>query len=306
MESNSQDGGLQAAISSSNLLRVDSGLGREEISRPCSPSNPLVSFEVKPRDFYIYYVTVENPGDLIKWSFYTKKKNIAFGLFYLHSVLASVEAGEDGLRGGGGRLSSEQIHAIVKESQSLASIIPPPKGVAPSGSLSRSNSQIYRNMAGSEGSLNAPAVLSGTGSMKTESSSNLTANLTGTAPGIGNNQEDFYLATAAFGQPSGSHPFEFIEILPVEKYESYESTINGSYKTPLAGVYALCFDNTFSINTSKQVFVGLRVIPASLLADHGLQISELPYAGGNLGAQDDNVVMASWMMKKKRKKIQGT
>lgn len=302
MESHSHDGSLHQAASTNNLLRADSGLQREEISRPCSPSNPLVSFEVKPRDFYIYYVTVENPGDLIKWSFYTKKKNIAFGLFYLHSVLASVEAGEDGLQGGGGRLGSEQIHAIVKESQSLVSIFPPPKGVVPSGSLSRSNSQIYRNMAGSEGSLNAaPTTISATSSLRNESSSNLTANLTNAA----NNQEDFYLATAAFGQPSGSHPFEFIEVLPVEKYESYESTINGAYKAPLSGVYALCFDNTFSINTSKQVFVGLRVIPAALLADHGLQVCELPYAGGNLGAQDDNIVMASWMMKKKRKKIQG-
>lgn len=238
----------------------------------------MVSFEVRPRDFYIYYVTVENPGDLLKWTFYTKKKSIAFGLYHLYSVVAV---------GGGEEPTMEQVHGIIEGSRGAVSIWPPPKGstqVPHPASLSRSNSVTVR--ASSEVSLGV--ALESTASLS--SANNSTVHLTDAQA----NQADFYAATAAFGQGgrSAGQPFEFIEISPIERYESYESTIKGSYRVPMGGVYALCFDNTFSFNTSKNVFLNVKVIPHDLLADHAL-------------SEDDSIVIAGWMLKKRRKMIQG-
>lgn len=292
--------GLLRATSS--LADGDTG-GSDEVSRTGSPTSmPAVNFEVRPRDYFIYYVTAESPGDLLKWSFYTRKKNIAFGLFHLHSLSASLSGGEESLPGGGSQLSRQELLGMVEESRGMASIYPPPKGVPASGSLSRSNSQLTRAMASSDGSLGVPM-----GAPQANLSSSTIGAPPVTAATIAESQADYFMATAAFGQePSAAHPFEFLPILPIERYESYENTINGSYKVPLAGVYALCFDNSFSINTSKHVFLSLRVIPAALLADHGLLASDqLAFVGGSLGAQDENIVLSGWMMKKKRKRIQG-
>lgn len=282
----------------------EAGGGSDEVSRTGSPTSsmPVVNFEVRARDFFIYYVTAESPGDLVKWSFYTRKKNIAFGLFYLHSVKSSLGGGEESLPGGGAQLSREELIHLVEESRSMASIYPPPKGVPASGSLSRSNSQLSRAMASSDGSLGLPM-----GTQQANLSSSTIGAPPVTAATIAESQADYFLATAAFGQePSAAHPFEFLPVMSIERYESYENTINGSYKVPLAGVYALCFDNSFSINTSKHVFLSLRVIPAALLADHGvLANDQLAFVGGGLGAQDENIVLSGWMLKKKRKRIQG-
>lgn len=197
----------------------------------------------------------------------------------------------------------------------MATIYPPPKNAGSAG-LSRSNSQVSRNMASSDGSLPVAAPTTGGNGLLTTASFNISNSSVGSAPlataaSMANSQADFFHATAAFGQQQQQEatesPFEFFEILPIERYESYECTINGSFKVPLAGVYALCFDNSFSINTSKHVFLGLRVIPAALLAGHGILGSEqLPFVGGALGAQNETIVMEGWMMKKKRRRIQGT
>lgn len=326
----SLDGGRMTAeeVAEARLGTISPALGSS-----AGIINPVVSFEVRPRDFYIYYVTLERPGDLVKWSFYTKKKNIAFGLYYLHALKTAMASGEEATNHLEAR-GSEDIHKIIEDSRSLASIWPPPKNatnVVSSGagaSLSRSNSQLSRNVVGgtSDGSLastSASHLLQpptnqqqqqqhhqnlSTNSLASQASANIESSFHA-------NQEDFFAATAAFplGQGSSSpedqshHPFEFIEIMPSEKYESYETTINGSYKVPLAGVYAFCFDNTFSINTSKQVFLSLKVIPSTLLADHGVANPAIASAEiGSLGVQDDQILMSSWMMKRRRKAIQGT
>ena len=36
---------------------------------------------IKQRDFFTHYVHVETPGKELCWNFYTKKKNVSFGLF---------------------------------------------------------------------------------------------------------------------------------------------------------------------------------------------------------------------------------
>ena len=37
--------------------------------------------QVQPRDSYLHYIYVASKGTAIRWSFTTKRKNIAFGLY---------------------------------------------------------------------------------------------------------------------------------------------------------------------------------------------------------------------------------
>lgn len=37
--------------------------------------------QVQPRDFYLHYIYVPAKGTTIRWTFTTKKNNIAFGLY---------------------------------------------------------------------------------------------------------------------------------------------------------------------------------------------------------------------------------
>lgn len=299
---------------------------------------PPVAFDIRPRDYYLYYVTIKAPGDLIKWAFWTKKKSIAFGLYYLHNALESA----------GG--SVDELRALFADPSHQAHIWPPPKGApipaaSAASQLSRSNSVLASGKQSSAGSL-GPGMPSGT----QLSTSTTALDEAGAADGIGNadplqeDQSNFLMATAAFthsqrnahgGSPdtssegSAKSPFEFIQIAPIERYEAFENTISGSYRVPLAGVYVLCFDNTFSFNTSKHVFLQLKVIPVSQ------QTPKLQTAGSSndlagprgplpttiasvdeamlLGLDgydydfndDDPILKSGWMLKKKRKKIQG-
>ncbi|KAK9766384.1 Oxysterol-binding protein 3 [Basidiobolus ranarum] len=76
------------------------------------------------------------------------------------------------------------------------------------------------------------------------------------------------------------------EIIPVGHYESSKATIKGSYLVQEPGTYVLCFDNSFSRNTSKKLtfFVGLKDGPDEKKSE--------PEISG-------------WLLKKKRKKMQG-
>lgn len=40
--------------------------------------------QVRPRDSFKFFVRADRPLDTLHFSFYTRKKSIAFGLFYLH------------------------------------------------------------------------------------------------------------------------------------------------------------------------------------------------------------------------------
>jgi hypothetical protein len=40
--------------------------------------------QIRPRDTFKFFVRADLPLDTLHFSFYTRRKNIAFGLFYLH------------------------------------------------------------------------------------------------------------------------------------------------------------------------------------------------------------------------------
>ncbi|KAL1923014.1 uncharacterized protein VTP21DRAFT_9390 [Calcarisporiella thermophila] len=80
---------------------------------------------------------------------------------------------------------------------------------------------------------------------------------------------------------------ELIEVIPIQHYDSFSNTIKGQYTVKEEGTYVLCFDNTYSRNTPKKLtfFVSL--------------------SNGELGQVGSQPEVSGWILKKKRKKMQG-
>jgi hypothetical protein len=82
---------------------------------------------------------------------------------------------------------------------------------------------------------------------------------------------------------------EYISILSLAKFESDKFTIKGTYRVVVPGTYILWFDNSFSINTSKRVTF---YVTATSDDFRDPAVPKPPQVSG-------------WLLKKKRKKMQG-
>ncbi|KAJ2480093.1 Oxysterol-binding protein 3, partial [Coemansia sp. RSA 2320] len=78
-----------------------------------------------------------------------------------------------------------------------------------------------------------------------------------------------------------------VELMPLKHYESSKSTIKGFWNAVDPGAYVLYFDNSFSKNTSKRLSFCVAVKEAKG------------------GSSKPPVVMSGWLLKKKRKRMQG-
>jgi oxysterol-binding protein-related protein 3/6/7 len=229
-----------------------------------------IEVEVRPRDVFKHYVHIQRPGDILQWSFYTKKKNLAFGLYYLYlssqhpahlansgENLAGDHQGESHELGEDMSLSCEFVHEVFSQSTTLVHIDPAPGNppTAPVGAAT--GSKLRRN-----------------------SYENLPQN---------------DVTTLRIPSPLG----ELVEILPIEKYPTFETTIRGSLDAPITGTYVLVFDNSFSINTSKHLIFTIDIISNN----HALR--PLSNSAESLPGAVSHVVFAGWLLKKKRRKIQG-
>lgn len=224
-----------------------------------------VHVDVKPRDSYQHRVTVEKAGDAITFSFFTRRKNISFGLFYLHvhaaGGSASLKGSTASVSGTGRPLDSAEVREIIGASKSLASIEPGPMV------MGKDVRHSTRSDGGDEASLSRSHTVdsrfSSTGSMSQEHRSSSTASI------------------------SAFNSTEMYEIVPIAKYPSFEHTIHGKYVTPLPGTYILYFDNSFSIKNSKELFL-------TVSAGAMLPIKE-----------KDEGTFSGWLLKKKQRRLQG-
>lgn len=217
-----------------------------------------IEVEVRPRDVFKHYVHIQRPGDILQWSFYTRKKNIGFGLFYLYlssqhpanntisntsSSRAAVTQEEVEEEGKEMTISCEFVHEVFNQSKPLVRIeptaIPTTAATAPTSRMRRTASQ-----------------------------------------------DNLDTADIRVPSPLG----ELVEILPIEKYPSFESTIRGSIDAPVSGTYVLVFDNSFSINTPKHLVFSVEIQSA------------VPFPISNTTS---DIVFAGWMLKKKRRRMQG-
>jgi hypothetical protein len=62
--------------------KLMSYLGRIFFSFPFPFKQYMEVIQVQPRDFYLHYIYVPVKGTSIRWTFTTKKNNIAFGLYH--------------------------------------------------------------------------------------------------------------------------------------------------------------------------------------------------------------------------------
>jgi hypothetical protein len=83
--------------------------------------------EIKARETLQRRITVDQAGDLVTWSFFTRRKNIAFGIYYLLS--SNVE------------ISSSEKLRIIEDSRDKVSIYPLPAPKQGHGAASGSSSQ---------------------------------------------------------------------------------------------------------------------------------------------------------------------
>ena len=227
-----------------------------------------IEVEVRPRDVFKHYVHIQRPGDILQWSFYTRKKNLAFGLYYLYlssqhpahlannSENIPVEnQGEHHELGEEMSLSCEFVHEVFNLSTTLVHMDPAPTHPP-------------------------PAPPSNAGKLRRNSHENLPQN---------------DASTLRIPSPLG----ELVEILPIEKYPTFETTIRGSLDAPISGTYVLVFDNSFSINTSKHLIFTVDIISNT----HALR--PIASSAESLPGVIGQVVFAGWLLKKKRRKIQG-
>ncbi|KAJ2791839.1 Oxysterol-binding protein 3, partial [Coemansia guatemalensis] len=81
-----------------------------------------------------------------------------------------------------------------------------------------------------------------------------------------------------------------VELMGLRHYESSKTTIKGSWQAEEPGAYVLYFDNSFSKNTSKRLSfcVAVKEVRQDSVASSGRA-----------------AVMSGWLLKKKRKRMQG-
>lgn len=266
-----------------------------------------VHVDIRPRDRYQHHVTVERAGDILSWSFFTRRKNIAFGLFFLHSQKpeSRSDSPKKDASGGSSTGSAEtlrNIRELVAASRENATIRPPASPKPGQGSTSapssRANSVLPQPShvrhtddsdasdggGGSTTDANSIAFLDTSGGLHRVKTMESRPN--GSAAGVLKHNASLPDLRSLNAPISASAPnaLEYIEILPIERYESFNYTITGQYVTSVAGTYVLYFDNSYSINTSKELFLTVHV-------------------GDSISAINDS--FCGWLLKKKQRRMQG-
>ncbi|KAF8939484.1 hypothetical protein BGZ47_008152 [Haplosporangium gracile] len=288
----------------------------------------MQEIEVPPRDVFQHYVHVDQPGKTLVWWFSTKKKNISFGLYFRKnascppqlkstSIVPSITTttpppASSSTTSAGGlqhqyQQQQQQQRAHPSRPESLASKKTAHSKGPSNGSGIRSSSQksIHDNiMNGSDNNSNSSNSHISNTRAGQYSPSKTSANSSGS-------DEDLYEAGSGLkghqhspsqaSPPTTTQPSprkkktvaklkdpELIELIPIQHYESGAGPVHGEYTVQEEGSYVLVFDNTFSIHTSKRLtfFVALE-------------------ERGRTPVAQPTSEMAGWLLKKKRKRMQG-
>ncbi|CAG8484674.1 3190_t:CDS:2 [Paraglomus occultum] len=236
--------------------------------------------EVLPRDVFIHYIHVPK-GKTILWWFSTKRKNISFGL-YRRTTPAAVSTSNIFIS----TPQSSNGHPAPSFDSLLSPAAYRPQSLTPTkksrASLHSVSSAVSRTSVDTETDENEELPgenVSGIGTSLPDTSTT-SVHSTLNSPTKGRKKS---VSVQVLNDP------DMKEILPIEHYNSSSTTIKGSYLVHEDGMYCLCFDNSFSRKTSKLLtfFVALR--------DEGSQ-DEVKTSKSDI---------SGWMLKKKRKKMQG-
>ncbi|KAF9159533.1 hypothetical protein DFQ26_006424 [Actinomortierella ambigua] len=265
----------------------------------------MQEIEVPPRDVFQHYVHVDQPGKTLVWWFSTKKKNISFGLYYRKSAACP------------DLLKSTAVAPSILNASPPSSIISglaarPDSSHGQHATSSSASSGASTPAHHSNGAVQAPHLLST--SPKSSRASNYSRASIDTEDEEDDDGEQQHqhqhtksTSSSSHSQTQAQQPQELrgqprrrrktvakftdpdlVEIMPIQHYDSATGTIRGEYTVEHEGTYILIFDNSFSINTSKRLtfFVALEERGARVLTQPQVEIS-------------------GWLLKKKRKRMQG-
>ncbi len=230
------------------------------------------------RDFFQYDVKITEIGSRLSWKFSTKRKIIGFGLYFKPD--SKIEL----------KLLPEQFESIFDSlGPSELLISPPPKRSSKIKRAEKVKHKVshsvyqYNNADGPIASLrpfDPPSYNDASPSKSfTEPRKGHGRKLSlggipkkGTSMSLGRYNYGPNLHRQAL-QVGAKKPSEhdinlidateadiFVEIIPVQKYDSYKYEVTGYIVAPLPGVYTLLFDNSFSMNTSKHLYYKFSVI----------------------------------------------
>ena len=194
----------------------------------------ILEMNIRPRDFYKHYVSVDKAGDTLQWAFKTAKKSLAWGLFYLYDGQPQVEN------------KPGDIRRVLEEAKANI-MVDPPLQIA-SMTSSKSTTALHA----------LPTRLTTSDSSLTHTLSSLALNETHT-----NDSSITLIPTVG----------EMLEVIPFEKFDCGERVVKGQLRVPLAGTYVLYFDNSASLQTSKRLSFASRIVSNKMnveLSDLGL------------------------------------
>ncbi|KAI9032632.1 Oxysterol-binding protein-domain-containing protein [Phycomyces nitens] len=210
--------------------------------------------QVQPRDTYLHYVHVPTKGMSIHWTFTTKRKNIAFGLY-------------------------KRIHD------------PPHLATQPVMRLQKPNQTTTHTEFRTPSTLSSNHSLMTNSSQKTESpSDDDRSNFFDTDPSATSaNPPTHRPRSKSLAKDKLKEKGELEEIIPIEHYNSSSNKTSGSFVVQEPGYYVLVFDNTFSRTTPKVLSFSVT------LSD---KETNDPF-------EDNANDIAGWILKKRRKRLQG-
>ncbi|CAG8490270.1 5112_t:CDS:2 [Diversispora eburnea] len=228
--------------------------------------------EIAPRDVFLHYITVPK-GKTMLWWFSTKKKNISFGLYQRKGLTVSK---------GNVFIASPIDNRNLQSSSDSGHLSPISLKVqtpirTPGVSSIKSRNSFETNDTDENEEFHGDDA-NDSSYVRIDSSA---ASAHSLSP-VTNRGRKKSASAQIINDP------DLKEILPIEHYNSSTTTIKGSYQVTEEGTYCLCFDNSFSRNTSKSLtfFVALKDGPEDE------QVESQPEISG-------------WLLKKKRKKMQG-
>ncbi|KAG2190375.1 hypothetical protein INT46_002356 [Mucor plumbeus] len=173
--------------------------------------------QVQPRDSYLHNIYVPTKGTVIRWSFTTKKNNIAFGLFR--------RKGKEPLPN-----SSEIVFRAQQQLQKRQMSFPSELGT------NRNNSQESTSTVGDD-DIESNYIHSSSQSIHSQNNS------------IHHNNRPRSKSVATIKLKEGGMD----EIIPIQHAQSSDQKVEGTFVVEEPGNYVLVFDNTFSRNTPKKL-----------------------------------------------------
>lgn len=257
--------------------------------------------EIPKRGMYPHHVEVTEIGSLLTWTFSTRRKNIAFGLFYQPIIDSHLKILPDQYRIVFHNLSEEDFK--VTPGPMDRTILERPKFISKDSTQSHEMSDKVSIASSTKGKLGILRKISSSASTLAKNSKKL-----------------YRESTINYGHDSNIQIHDDIEpeepiidVLPIQKYESYRYQVTGYLRVPLSGHYIFVFDNSFSVHTSKQVFYHIEQKPASFQLQRkpshnlpkGSPKSTSTSPTSSKSESESDISIATWLLKRNKNRIQG-